>query len=87
MFTCDPPEVGHCAGSVTVMDADAPVGVIPLAQWISRRILSTATRADCCAWKRSFIWNSAFVAWTKRTVSPVRTTLRIAATWTSSSSE
>src|SRR5919199_631628 len=49
----DPFPVGHWAGIETVIEA-ALVTVTPLAQWISRRIRSTAVRASSWTWKRLF---------------------------------
>ena len=64
----EPLPVEQPVGSVRVTDEADPVGVATLAQWISRRILSSARRAVCWAWKRRFMSNSAFEAWTKSAV-------------------
>jgi hypothetical protein len=72
---------------VTVIDCEFPTGVIELAQWISRRILSTATRASCCAWNRWFMSSSEFIARTKTVRSAPMTTARMTVTWSSSTSE
>src|SRR5262249_29689274 len=78
----------HQLPSVIVIDdAGYPLGVlIALAQWISRRSLSSARRAACCAWPRC-VWSVwACVAPTNSCVSPASTTARIARTTSISAS-
>ena len=58
------PRWGSPAGSVIVTEA-ALVKVSALAQWISRRIWSKATRALSWAWKRRLASSSAFAPETK----------------------
>jgi hypothetical protein len=63
------------------------VFVTELAQWISRRNVSSARRASCCARTRFDISASAFDPETKSCVSAVTTTRRIARTTIISLSE
>ena len=83
----NPPEVGHAAGKVMATAVAEPDGVTDVAQWISRRSVSIASRALCCAWKRRFMSSSPFDAETKTVVRPPMTTERIATTVMSSTSE
>src|SRR5438105_4803641 len=64
--------VGYVAGSTLV------------AQWRLRRILSSARRAFCCAWKRVFMSTSAFEPDTKMVTRPPRMIPRIIITIRSS---
>ena len=60
--------------------------VSALAQWISRRIWSKATRALSWAWKRRFASSSALAPLTNSCVSAVTTTMKIVRTASSSMS-
>ena len=64
-----------------------PVGVATLAQCTSRRILSSASLAVSCAWKRLFMSVSEFEACTKTVVRLVITTPMITSTVSISISE
>ena len=77
--------LGQPGGSVIVTDA-ALVNVSALAQWISRRIWSKATRALSWAWKRRLASSSAFAPRTKSVVSAVTTTRKMVRTASSSTS-
>ena len=60
------------------------VAVMPLAQWSSRRIRSSASRAFCCASKRRFMSSSAFAPEVKSETSAVTTVVKMARTTRSS---
>ena len=64
----------HPTGSVSVTDEEDPVGVASLAQCASRLILSSASLAVSCAWKRLFMSVSELDAETKTVVRLVMTT-------------
>ncbi len=68
------------------MTDDALVNVSELAQWISRRIWSKATRALSCAWKRRLASSSALAPETKSDVSAETTIRKIVRTASSSMS-
>ena len=78
---CSPDVLMH--GSVKVTDV-ALEAVTALAQWMSLRILSSASRAFVWAWKRLFMSSSAFEPCTKTVVIPVITIDMIAITVISS---
>ena len=75
----DPFPVGQYDGRLSVTDEGVET-VTALAQCASRRILSSASRASCCAWKRLFMSTSAFVPWTSSTMRALMTVPKMTST-------